>query len=67
MISVDEHPRDGANLASMAKLKPVFKKDGTVHAGNSSGITDGACARVIASEEVAKAEGWPILAVIGSS
>lgn len=67
VISVDEHPRDGANLASMAKLKPVFKKDGTVHAGNSSGITDGACALVIASEEVAKAEGWPILAVLGSS
>ncbi|MGB1071187.1 MAG: thiolase family protein [Planctomycetota bacterium] len=67
IIAKDEHPRDGANLESMAKLKPVFKKDGSVHAGNSSGITDGACALVVASEEVAKAEGWPILAVLGAS
>ena len=51
----------------MAKLKPVFKKEGTVHAGNSSGITDGACALVIANEDLAKAEGWPILAVLGAS
>ncbi|NCF56907.1 MAG: acetyl-CoA C-acyltransferase, partial [Planctomycetia bacterium] len=67
VISVDEHPRDNSNMASMAKLKPVFKKEGTVHAGNSSGITDGACALVLANEEVAKAEGWPILAVVGAS
>lgn len=67
VIEKDEHPRDGANLESMAKLKPVFKKDGTVHAGNSSGITDGACAIVVASEDVAKAEGWPILAILGAS
>ena len=67
VIAVDEHPRDNSNMASMAKLKPVFKKEGTVHAGNSSGITDGACALVLANEEVAKAEGWPILAVVGAS
>ncbi|OUU26460.1 MAG: hypothetical protein CBC13_00270 [Planctomycetia bacterium TMED53] len=67
VVAVDEHPRAGANLESMAKLKPVFKKDGSVHAGNSSGITDGACALVIANEDVAKAEGWPILAVLGAS
>ena len=67
VISVDEHPRDNSNMALMAKLKPVFKKEGTVHAGNSSGITDGACALVLANEEVAKAEGWPILAVVGAS
>lgn len=67
VISVDEHPRDNSKMASMAKLKPVFKKEGTVHAGNSSGITDGACALVLANEEVAKAEGWPILAVVGAS
>ena len=67
VISVDEHPRANSNMASMAKLKPVFKKEGTVHAGNSSGITDGACALVLANEEVAKAEGWPILAVVGAS
>ncbi len=67
VVTKDEHPRDGANLESMAKLKPVFKKEGTVHAGNSSGITDGACALVIANEDLAKAEGWPILAVLGAS
>ncbi len=67
VVAIDEHPRDGANLESMAKLKPVFKKEGTVHAGNSSGITDGACALVIANEDLAKAEGWPILAVLGAS
>jgi len=67
VVAKDEHPRDGANLESMAKLKPVFKKEGTVHAGNSSGITDGACALVIANEDQAKAEGWPILAVLGAS
>ena len=67
VVAKDEHPRDGANLESMAKLKPVFKKEGTVHAGNSSGITDGACALVIANEDLAKAEGWPILAVLGAS
>ena len=67
VVAKDEHPRDGANLESMAKLKPVFKKEGTVHAGNSSGITDGACALVIANEDLAKSEDWPILAVLGAS
>ena len=40
----DEHPREGINLEMLSKLKPVFKKDGTVTAGNSSGINDGAAA-----------------------
>ena len=64
VLSIDEHPRDGANVDSMAKLKPVFKADGTVHPGNSSGITDGAAAVLVMSEERAKAEGLPILARI---
>jgi len=47
----DEHCRAGTTLADLAKLSPVFYKDGTVTAGNSSGITDGAAAVVVLSEE----------------
>lgn len=47
----DEHPRKGSTLKDIAKLRPVFSKDGTVTAGNSSGITDGAAALVVMSEE----------------
>lgn len=56
-ISTDEHPRDGATLENLQKLPPVFRKDGTVHAGNSSGITDGAAAVVVLTEEKAEALG----------
>ena len=45
----DEHPRNGVNLETLSRLKPVFKKDGTVTAGNASGINDGAAAVVIMS------------------
>ncbi|HET8796802.1 MAG TPA: thiolase family protein, partial [Thermoanaerobaculia bacterium] len=54
VIEKDEHPRFDAELASMAKLPPVFRKDGTVHAGNSSGITDGASSMLVASEAAVK-------------
>ncbi|MEK7467597.1 MAG: acetyl-CoA C-acetyltransferase [Planctomycetota bacterium] len=60
----DEHARDGATLESLAKLPPVFRKTGTVHAGNSSGITDGASALVLASAETAKKLGAKPLARI---
>ena len=50
----DEHPFLGATLEKMAKLQPVFSKTGTITAGNSSGITDGAAAVVLASEGFAK-------------
>jgi acetyl-CoA acetyltransferase family protein len=50
-FSQDEHCRAGATLQDLAKLPPVFYKDGTVTAGNSSGITDGAAAVVVLSEE----------------
>jgi acetyl-CoA C-acetyltransferase len=53
-VSEDEHPRDGVTPESLAKLSPVFRKDGTVHAGNSSGITDGAAAIVVLNEEKAR-------------
>ena len=50
----DEHPREGINLNTLSKLRPVFKKDGTVTAGNASGINDGAAAVTIMSDEEAK-------------
>ena len=53
----DEHPRDGMTIESMAKLPPVFKQGGTVTAGNSSGLTDGAAAMLVLSGEAAKREG----------
>jgi acetyl-CoA C-acetyltransferase len=55
----DEHARDGVTAAALAKLPPVFRKDGSVHAGNSSGITDGAAAIVVVSERAAREHGVP--------
>jgi acetyl-CoA C-acetyltransferase len=52
-VARDEHPRAGTTLESLAKLPPVFKQDGSVTAGNASGITDGAAAVVLASEKMA--------------
>ena len=49
----DEHPREEINLEALARLKPVFKKDGTVTAGNASGINDGAAATTLMSAEEA--------------
>ncbi len=53
----DEHPRPDTTSEKLAALKPAFRKDGTVTAGNSSGINDGAAALVVASEERAQALG----------
>lgn len=53
-LAVDEHPRDGVTLESLRKLTPVFREQGTVHAGNSSGITDGAAAVVVLKEDKAE-------------
>ena len=47
----DEHPREGINIDALSRLKPVFKKDGTVTAGNASGINDGAAAVIMMSSE----------------
>jgi len=54
IVSEDEFPRKNANIESMAKLRPAFKKDGSVTAGNSSGINDGAAILLLMSEEKAK-------------
>lgn len=56
-VSVDEHPRPDTTIEGLARLKPVVRPNGTVTAGNASGINDGACALVIASEEAAKRHG----------
>ena len=53
-IEADEHPRDGVTAASLAALAPVFESGGTVTAGNSSGITDGAAAMLVLSADAAK-------------
>ncbi len=66
MISSDEHPRDGITLEALAKLPPVFKKEGSVHAGNSSGMVDGAAALVLATESFVKKNNSPALARIVS-
>ena len=50
----DEHPRESANIESLSRLKPVFKKDGTVTAGNASGINDGAAAVILMSDTEAQ-------------
>ena len=64
LFSQDEYPRFGATAEGMAKLKPAFKRDGTVTAGNASGINDGAAALVIMSEEKANQLGLKPLAKI---
>jgi len=62
----DEHPREGVNLETLARLKPVFKKDGTVTAGNASGINDGAAAVTLMSSEEAEKRGVKKLVSIKS-
>lgn len=64
VVDTDEHPRPGATVEGMANLPPVFRKDGTVHAGNSSGITDGAAAVLVTSAGHAADQGWPVLAAL---
>lgn len=54
LISQDEHPRFGTTIESLAQLRPAFDKQGTVTAGNASGINDGAVALVVASEDAVK-------------
>ena len=67
-VEQDEHPRADTTLEKLAALTPAFRKDGTVTAGNSSGINDGAAALVIASEEKANELGAePLGAFVGSA
>jgi len=67
-VAVDEHPRPETSAEALAGLKPAFRADGTVTAGNASGINDGAAALVIASEEKAQEFGVePLGAFVGSA
>ena len=68
IIDRDEHPRFDASLGSMARLEPVFRKNGTVHAGNSSGVTDGASSMLVASAAAVKQHGLkPMARIAGYS
>ncbi|MCH7526989.1 MAG: acetyl-CoA C-acyltransferase, partial [Planctomycetes bacterium] len=67
VVERDEHPRPDTTLEGLAKLKPAFAKDGTVTAGNSSGINDGAAAVLLVEHETAKRMNLPVLALVGRS
>ncbi|MGC8720513.1 MAG: acetyl-CoA C-acetyltransferase [Thermodesulforhabdaceae bacterium] len=66
LFDTDEHPRFGTTLEALSKLPPAFKKDGTVTAGNASGINDGAAIVIVMSEKKAVSLGITPLAVIRS-
>jgi acetyl-CoA C-acetyltransferase len=66
IVDTDEYIRDGATAEAMAKLKPAFSKDGTVTAGNASGLNDGAAAIVLMSASEAERRGIKPLAKIVS-
>jgi len=65
-VDQDEHPRAGSSLEGLARLAPIVRKDGTITAGNASGINDGACALLLATEQAAAAQGLtPLARVVG--
>ncbi len=66
VFKVDEHPRRETSLDKLAALKPAFKKDGTVTAGNTSGINDGAALMLVSSEDKAKEMGFPVMGYLRS-
>jgi acetyl-CoA C-acetyltransferase len=66
IFKIDEHPREGVSIEMLGKLKTVFQKDGTVTAGNASGINDGAAAVVLMSKSEAEKRGIKPLAEIKS-
>jgi len=68
VVATDEHPRPDTTFEKLAKLPPVFKKNGTVTAGNSSGLTDGAAALVLTTASCAKELGLsPIAEILGGT
>ncbi len=68
VIDKDEHPRGDTTIEGLAKLSTPFRKDGTVTAGNASGVNDGAAALIIASEEAVRKYGLePIARVVGGA
>ncbi|MFY9345393.1 MAG: acetyl-CoA C-acyltransferase [Planctomycetota bacterium] len=67
VVDTDEHVRPGVTLADLQKLPPVFRKNGTVHAGNSSGITDGGAALVLMPASEVARRGGKVMAWLGAS
>jgi acetyl-CoA C-acetyltransferase len=67
VVDTDEHPRSDVSLEKLAAMKPAFKKDGTVTAGNASGVNDGAAALVLVSAEKGKALGLKPMAKLRST
>lgn len=68
IFDVDEHPRPSSTLEALARLRPVFKEGGTVTAGNSSGINDGAAALLVVSAERGKELGLePMVRIVGGA
>jgi len=66
LFTTDEHPRPDTNLEGLARLKPVFRKGGSVTAGNSSGMNDGAACMIVASRERAQELGLkPLVSIVG--
>ena len=66
IVNKDEHPRHGSTIEGLAKLRPIVREGGTITAGNASGINDGACAMLVASEDAAKIHGLePLARVLG--
>ncbi|HEY4599665.1 acetyl-CoA C-acetyltransferase [Corynebacterium sp.] len=66
-VSQDEGVRPGTTEEGLAKLRPAFRKEGTITAGSSSQISDGAAAVVLTTRENAEAKGWNILATVGAA
>jgi acetyl-CoA acyltransferase len=67
-VTKDEHPRGDIRLEDLAKLRSITRPDGTITAGNSSGVNDGAAALIIASAEAARANGLtPIARILGAA
>ena len=64
LVQDDEHPRDGVTTEGLSRLKPVFRENGTVHAGNTSGIVDGAASVLVVSEEKTREISSPLMARI---
>ena len=68
VVDSDEPPRPDTSLESLAKLRPAFADEGTVTAGNASGINDGAAAVLIASDSAVAAQGWnPLVRIVGTA
>ncbi|MFD2757202.1 acetyl-CoA C-acetyltransferase [Gulosibacter faecalis] len=67
VITRDEGIRPDTTVESLAKLRPAFAEGGTITAGNSSQISDGASAVIVTTRERADARGWPVLATVGAS